>query len=104
MYYNSHICWICKEELSTDQIRDYCTVAGKFKDASHSKCNKILEVPKKLPIIFHNLQEYEVQIIFKELNNFNVDIEVIPETIDKYMSIIVNKNIIFVDSLQFYEG
>ena len=104
MYYNSHICWICKEELSTDQIRDYCTVTGKFRGGSHSKCNKILGVPKKLPIIFHNLQGYEVQIIFTELNNFNVDIEVIPETIDKYMSIIVNKNIIFVDSLQFYKG
>ena len=33
---------------------------------------------KKLPIVFHNLQGYDGHIIFKELNNFNVDIAVIP--------------------------
>ena len=38
---------------------------------------------KKLPIIFHNLQGYDGHIIFKELNNFNVDIAVTPEGIDK---------------------
>ena len=42
--------------------------------------------------------------IFKELNNFNVDIDVIPKGIDKYMSIIVNRHITFIDSLQFYNG
>ena len=41
---------------------------------------------------------------FKELNNFNVDISVIPKGIDKYMSIIVNRHIVFTDSLQFYNG
>ena len=43
--------------------------------------------------------------MFKELNNFDdIDIEVIPKTSKKYMSIIVNRNIIFLDSNQFYEG
>ena len=104
IYNNSHICWICKEELNTDKIRDYSTNTGKFRGASHSKCNKNLGIPEKLPIIFHNLEVYDAHIIFKELNNFNVDIEVIPKTVDKYMSIIVNRNIAFIDSLQFYKG
>ena len=40
--------------------------------------------------------------MFKELNNFDdIDIEVIPKTNKKYMSIIVNRNIIFLDSNQF---
>ena len=40
--------------------------------------------------------------MFKELNNFDdIDIEVIPKTSKKYMSIIVNRNIIFLDSNQF---
>ena len=56
-----------------------------------------LRIPKKLPIIFHNLQGYDEHIIFKELNNSNVDIEVIPKGIDKYMSIIVNRNITLID-------
>ena len=43
-------------------------------------------------------------IIFKELNNSDVDIAIIPKGIVRYMSIIVNRHITFVDSLQFYNG
>ena len=31
------------------------------------------ETSRKLPIIFHNLQGYDGHLIFKELNDFNVD-------------------------------
>ena len=102
IYNNSHICWICKEGLDTDKERDHCHVTGKFRRAAHKKCNLKLRIPKKLPIIFHNLQGYDGHIIFKELYNFNVDIAVIPKGIDKYMSIIVNRHVTFRDSLQFY--
>ena len=43
-------------------------------------------------------------MIFKELNNFDVDTDVIPKGIDWYMSIIVNRHITFIDSLQFCNG
>ena len=72
--------------------------------ATQNKCNLKLRIPRKLPIIFHNLQGYDGHIIFKELNNFDVDIAVIPKGIDKYMSIIVNRYITFIDSLQFYNS
>ena len=36
---------------------------------------------KKNTNIFHNLQGYDGHIIFKELNNFNVDIGVIPKAL-----------------------
>ena len=55
-----------------------------------------------MPIIFHNLQRYDGHIIFKELNNFDVDIHVISKGIDKYRSIIVNRNITFIVSLKFF--
>ena len=70
----------------------------------HNKCNINLRLPGKLPISFHNLQGYDRHIIFKELNNFNVDISLIPKGIDKYMSIIVNRHITFIDPLIFYNG
>ena len=104
IYNNSHICWICKQELDMDKVRDHCHVTGKFRCAAHNKCNKNLRLPRKLPIIFHNLQGYYGHIYFKELSNFNVDIDVIPKGTDKYMSIIVNRSITFIDSLQFYNG
>ena len=63
-----------------------------------------LRLPKKLPIIFHNLQGYDGHISFKELNNFDVDTDAISKGIDKYMGIIVNRDITFIDSLQLYHG
>ena len=87
IYKNSHICWICKQKLNTDKVRDHCHVTRKFRGASPSKCNINLRLPKKLTIIFHNLQGYDGHVIFKELNNFDVDIDVIAKGIDKYMSI-----------------
>ena len=59
IYNNSQICWICKEELNTDKVRDHCHVTGKFRGVAHNKCNLKLRIPKKLPIIFHNLQGYD---------------------------------------------
>ena len=104
IYNNSQICWICREELNIDKVRDHCHITGKFRGAAHNQCNLKLKIPKKLPIIFNNLEGYDGHMIFKELNNFDVTIDVIPKTIEKYMSIIVNKNITFIDSLQFIKA
>ena len=104
IYKNSHICWICRQELNTEKVRDHCHATGKFRGTAHNNCNLKLRIPKKLPTIFHNLQGYDGHIIFKELNNFDVDIAVIPKGIDMYMSIIVNRHITFIDSLQFYNS
>ena len=41
----------------------------------------------------------------KKLNNFNnIDIQEIPKTSEKYMSIIINNSVVFLDSFQFYKG
>ena len=65
----------------------------------HKECSKI---SRKLPIIFHNLERYDGHIIFRELNKFkDIDIQVIPKSSKKYMSIIINNSIVFLDSLQF---
>ena len=80
IYHNSHIRWICKQELNTDKLRDYCKINGRYRGAAHDKCSKKLGVPKILRIIFHNLQRYDGHIIFNELNNFDVIpyIDIIP--------------------------
>ena len=60
IYNNPHICWICKQELNMDKVRDHCHItAGIFRGAAHNKCNINLRLPRKLPIIFHNLQGYD---------------------------------------------
>ena len=81
-YQNSEICWICSQKIIKDKVRDHCHITGKFRGAAHKECNSKLRIPRKLPIIF----------------------QVIPKSSEKYMSIIISKNIIFLDSLQFYKG
>ena len=103
-YQNSQICWICNEKINNDndKERDHVHITGKFRGTTHKKCNLKLIIPRILPVIFHNLERYDGHVIFKELNNFDdIDVEVIPKTTKKYMSIIVNRKIIFSDSNQF---
>ena len=103
-YQNWQNCWICDEKIinNKDKARDHCHITGKYRGAAHKKCNSELRIPRKLPIIFHNLEGYDGHLIFRELNNFkDIDIHVIPKTNERYMSIIVNNSIIFLDSLQF---
>ena len=103
-YQNSQNCWICDQIIfnNKDKVRDHCHITGKFRGAAHKECNSKLRIPRKMPIIFHNLEGYDGHLIFRELNNFkDIDIQVIPKTDERYMRIIVNNNIIFLDSLQF---
>ena len=88
-----------------DKVRDHYHITGKFRGSTHKQCNSKLRMPRKLAIIFHNLEGYDGHLIFRELNDFkDIDIQVIPKTDERYMSIIVNNNIIFLDSLQFLKA
>ena len=64
-----------------DKVRDHSHVNGRYRGIAHNKCNVNLRIPRKLPIIFHNLQRYDGIIIFTEINNFDIDIGLIPKGI-----------------------
>ena len=95
---------ICKKKTIKDQdkVRDYCRITGKHRGAAHKEYNLKLKISRILPIIFHNLQGYDGHIIFKGLHKFSIkNNDVIPKSSEKYMGIIINNNITFLDSLQF---
>ena len=84
------------EEITENKVRDHCHITGKFRGAAHKKCNLLLQIPKKLPVIFHNLEGYDGHLITRDLNNFtNIITQVIPKSTEKYMSIIINKKLSF---------
>ena len=100
----SNICWICNElfEASDEKVRDHCHISGKYRGAAHWSCNINLKFTKKVPVIFHNLKGYDSHLIFKELSGFNgLRISVIPNGLEKYMAFTINKNLVFIDSVQF---
>ena len=52
-------------------------------------------------MISHNFKGYDGHLIMKGLSDFDVVIDVIPCGLEKYMAIIVNRNLVFIDSMQF---
>ena len=102
-FQSSNICWICKKLTDDDnkKVRDHCHITGKFRGAAHWNCNINLQLTKNVPVIFHNLRGYDSHLIFCELNKFDVKIDVIPNRLEKYMAFFLNKNLVFIDSMQF---
>ena len=44
---------------------------------------------------------YGSHLIFHELDKFDVKVSVIPNGLEKYMAFFLNKNLVFIDSMQF---
>ena len=47
------------------------------------------------------MRGYDSHLIFNELDKFDVKIKVIPNGLEKYMAFFLNKNLVFIDSMQF---
>ena len=102
-FQSSNICWICEKLIDDDdeKVRDHCHVTGKFRGVAHWNCNINLQLTKKVPLIFHNLRGYDSHLRFCELNKFDVKIDIIPNRLEKYMTFSLNKNVVFIDRMQF---
>ena len=92
-FQSSNTCWICEKLIDNDgeKVRDHCHVTGKLRGAAHWSCNINLHLTKKVPVIFHNLRGYNSHLIFRELNKFDVKIDVIPNGLQKYMVFLYTK-------------
>ena len=66
-YNDAKDCHICKENLGNDKVRDHCHVSGKYRGAAHKDCNLKYQIPKFIPIIFHNLSGYDSHLFIKKL-------------------------------------
>ena len=99
----SNSCWIYDKlfDVGDDKVRDNCHITGKYRGASHWSCNINLKLTKKIPIIFHNLRVYDSHLIIKEISKFDVKVSVIPNGLEKYMAFTINRNLVFIDSMQF---
>ena len=56
---------------------------------------------KKVPVIFRKLKGYDSHLIMREIRKFDVKISVIPNVLEKHMAFTINKNWVFIDSIQF---
>ena len=113
-------CHICGEKyVEKDvRVRDHCHITGKFRGSAHQECNLKLRIKPediKIPIIFHNLRGYDSHFIMQQIGEIakkhaytnkkgekqDLDINAIPNNMEKYMAFMLGNHLTFIDSFQF---
>ena len=71
---NSNKCWICDNDYVDNdaKVRNYCHITGRYRDSAHRGCNINLKLNHKIPVVFHNLKNYNSHLIMQELGKFNL--------------------------------
>ena len=59
-------CWICREHLGNDRVRDHCHFTGRYRGAAHNSCNLKYRKPKNISVFFHNLSGYDSHLFIKK--------------------------------------
>ena len=99
----SNSCWVCDKlfDVGDDKVRDHCHITGKYRGCAHWSCNINLKLTKNVPVIFHNLRGYDSHLTMQEIGKFDVKVSVMPNGLEKYMTFTINKNLVFIGSMQF---
>lgn len=96
-------CYLC-EEMFTDtcvKVRDHCHITGKYRGAAHNKCNLEAKMPYFIPVVFHNLKNYDSHHILMALDeDHDEGINAICNSEEKYLSFTIGR-FRFIDSMQF---
>ena len=69
------------------KVRDHCHFTGQYRGAAHNSCNLKCRKPMIIPVIFHNLQGYDAHLFIKELSKIPGELNCIPSTEEKYISL-----------------
>ena len=91
-------CDICLKEFNgpkNKKVRDHCHYTGLYRGTAHNNCNLKYRIPDHIPIVFHNLRDYDAHLFIKELGrrlNKN-DFGLIEENKEKYISFHVKINV-----------
>ena len=119
-YQKADKCHICDKKYNkTDvRVRDHCHITGKYRGSAHQDCNLKLKIKTdeiKIPVIFHNLRGYDSHFIMQEIgaivkknsytdkngNEKQMNINAIPNNMEKYMAFMLGNHLTFIDSFQF---
>ena len=112
-------CHICGEKYTDKdvRVRDHCHITGKFRGSAHQECNLKLRIKPenlKIPIIFDNLRGYDSHFIMQQIGEIakkhgytnkkaekqDLNINAIPNNMEKYMAFMLGNHLTFIDSFQ----
>ena len=83
------VCWICENDFSdNDQVvLDHCHYTNKFLGWAHNECNVNRKTRNYIPVVAHNLSNYDLHFIIKALAKSDSEntFSVIPASEEKYI-------------------
>lgn len=82
------------------KLRDHGHITGKYTGSTHRDCNANVKLNHEIPILFHNLTNYESHLI-QQLDKFDFKTNVILNRLDKYLSLNMINKLVFIESFQF---
>ena len=87
-------CWICDNDYIVDyvKIRNHCHTTRKYRCSAHRDCDINVKLNHKTPAVFHNLKHHDLHLTIQELGKFNLQINFIPNGLEKYMGFSINNN------------
>ena len=113
-------CHICGEKYTDKdvRVRDHCHITGKFRGSAHQECNLKLRIKPediKISVIFHELRGYDSHFIMQQIGEIakkhaytnkkgekqDLNINAIPNNMERYMSFTLGNHLKFIDSFQF---
>ena len=83
-----------KKEFNTDKndgnafklyhkVRHRCLCSKNYRGAAHSVCNLRYNIPKEIPVSFHNVSTYDYQFIIKKLaKEFESQVQCLGENVE----------------------
>ena len=112
-------CHMCGEKYTDKdvRVRDHCHITGKFRGSAHQECNLKLRNKQeciKISVILHNLRGYDSHFIMQQIGEIakkhaytnkkgekqDLNINVIPNNMEKYMAFMLGNHFTFIDSFQ----
>ena len=83
-------CWICETDFDENDEKelDHCHYSGEFMGWAHPQCHRLRRTSKFIPVIGHNIQNYDLHHICLALQESepSTTISVIPATDENYIS------------------
>ena len=110
-------CHICEKQYNTTdvRVRDHCHITGQYRGSAHQDCNLNFKLTEKIPVIFHNLRGYDSHFIMQNIGEIvkkhtytnkkgekcQMNINAIPNNMEKYTAFMLGNHLTFIDSFQF---
>ena len=109
-----HICNVVYKEGDI-RVRDHCHITGLFRGSAHQDCNLSYKLTDKIPVVFHNLRGYDSHFIMQQIGEIvkkntyvnkkgeecRMNVNAIPNNMEKYMAVMLGNSLVFIDSFQF---